>query len=359
MRETGEAPAPVAAPGLEAALMSAVVENAPDGILIIDESGRMVLANRRVEELFGYDRDELLGASIEILVPDELRSAHSAHRARYGAAPASRPMGAGLQLAGQHRNGARVPVEISLSPVATPSGRFTVAIVRDISERVRSEEELRAAQEDLALLADRERIARDLHDTVLQRIFATGLTLQAAALRTSNPDARERIDRAVADLDTTIREIRTAIFSLHGSSSEGSLRQAVLTLAAEAARPLGFAPSVRFAGPVDSGVPGEVTGELPLVLREALSNVARHARATRLEVDVVVTDDAVRLQVNDDGVGLSPGAARAGGRGLVNMDQRARSLGGACQVSTPPGGGTVVDWHVPRTDSRNMEDHRS
>src|SRR5437764_4815697 len=195
----------------EAALVAAIVDGAPDGILIVDDAGRMVLANRRVEDLFGYHREELVGRSVEVLVPEEVRSAHAAQRSRYGAHPAARPMGAGLQLEGRRRDGSRLPVEISLSPVEAAGGRFTVAIVRDVSDRLRAEAELRTAHEELALLEEQERIARDLHDIVLQRIFATGLTLQAAALRLSDSDVRERIEEAVAELDTTIRDIRTAI----------------------------------------------------------------------------------------------------------------------------------------------------
>ena len=330
---------------LEPAVLATIVEGAPDGILVVDGSGRIVSVNRHLEELFGYDRDGLLGQPIEILVPDDARSAHAAQRGRYEVHPTARPMGAGLQLEGRRRDGSRLPVEISLSPVETATDRFTVAIVRDVSERVRAEEELRAAREELALLADRERIARDLHDTVLQRIFATGLSLQGTAARVGAP-ARERLEAAVAELDTAIREIRTAIFSLHGPSPTGMLRERVMAVAAEASRVLGFSPTVRFEGAVDTAVSDEAGEAVLSVLREALSNVARHAHATRVEIELSA-NDGIGLCVADNGAGLSPHARQAGGRGLANMEERAGALGGSCRISPGSTGGTVVRWWAP------------
>lgn len=340
--------ASAAEPLLDSALVRAVLEEGPDGVVIVDRTGRMLFANRRIEELFAYDRGELVGQPVEVLVPEESRAVHADHRARYGATPRRRPMGAGVQLAGRRRDGTCIPVEISLSPVTTPSGTFTVAVVRDISGRLRAEEELRAAQEELTLLEDRERIARDLHDTVLQRIFATGLSLQAAASQAPTLELRDRIERAISELDTTIREIRTTIFDLHAPPG-GELRETVRAVAAEATRPLTFAPAVRFEGPVDTAISDQIAGSLAAVLREALSNVARHAHARSADVVLAVTDDHAVLRIADDGVGLPAGAADEGGRGLCNMRQRAESLGGECRVFTGPGGGTVVEWRVPLT----------
>ena len=157
-----------------------------------------------------------------------------------------------------------------------------------------------------ALVEDRERIAQDLHDTVIQRLFATGLSLQrTAGLVRDDPDAAvSRIEAAVDDLDVTVKHIRSAIFKLETSrvSSSGGLRSRVLALSREAAGALGFPPRCFFDGPVDSGVEDAIAVELLATLREGLSNVARHAQATRVDVEVVVTDRVV-LRVIDDGVG--------------------------------------------------------
>jgi signal transduction histidine kinase len=199
---------------------------------------------------------------------------------------------------------------------------------------------------ELALLEDRERIARDLHDTVIQRLFATGLRLQGAARLAERPEVAERIVQAVDDLDLTVKHIRTAIFGLEASRrASGGLRQRILSLASEAAGALGFDPHVVFDGPVDT-VGEEVAAELLAVLREALTNVARHAGATRADVEIAV-DGAVVLRVVDDGKGL-PADRRAGGHGLANMAARASRLAGSVTVCAGEDGrGTVVDWRVP------------
>lgn len=205
---------------------------------------------------------------------------------------------------------------------------------------------LHAQLSELTLAVDRERIARDLHDTVIQRLFATGLSLQSALPLAHDVELRSRIDDAVADLDDTIRQVRTTIFALEPPpTAKMGLRARMLEICAEAARSLGFEPEVRFAGAIDRHVGDAVAVELLSSLREALSNVARHARARHVEVELSVGDE-IRLRVTDDGVGAGPGAHR-GGRGLPNMAERAESLGGSFALSVRPGGGTEVTWSVP------------
>jgi signal transduction histidine kinase len=199
---------------------------------------------------------------------------------------------------------------------------------------------------DVAVLEDRERIARDLHDTVIQRLFATGLSLQGAARLADRPEVVERIEAGVDDLDLTVRHIRTVIFDLAASRARGEgLRSQVLTLATESSRALGFEPRVVFDGPVDAAVPEGVGVELLASLREGLANVARHARATRVDVEVRCARDLV-LVVADDGVGL-PDRTEAAGRGLANMAERAQRCGGAFTAASGDDGGTVLEWRVP------------
>ena len=198
---------------------------------------------------------------------------------------------------------------------------------------------------ELALLEDRERIARDLHDTVIQRLFATGLRLQGAARLAQRPEVAERILQSVDDLDITVKHIRTAIFGLEASRrASGGLRQRVLSLASEAAGALGFEPHILFDGPLDTIAEDRAT-ELLAVVREALTNVARHAGAHRVDVEVVADGD-LTLRVLDDGRGVGP-ERRPGGRGLGNMEARAARLGGSVQVKPGPEGGTLVEWRVP------------
>lgn len=210
-------------------------------------------------------------------------------------------------------------------------------------------------RERLAVYEDRDRIARDLHDLVVQRLHTTGMMLESTQRRSDVPQVRDGVGRAVEELDVTIQEIRTAVFALRQEPDEApsGLRTRVLREISTAAVPLGFTPEHRFVGPVDSAV-GDVTGRnLIAALRESLSNVFRHARASRIEVVVDATAvlpdgrHGVRLSVADDGVGIAEGGRRSG---LRNLRQRAQSLGGDCRLGPgigEDGGGTTVAWWAP------------
>ncbi|BCY09996.1 GAF domain-containing sensor histidine kinase [Actinoplanes sp. L3-i22] len=219
--------------------------------------------------------------------------------------------------------------------LSTFAGQAALAL-----DRARAQEERR----QLAVLEDRERIARDLHDVVIQRLFATGMQLQAMVHQVTRPDAVKRINTAVDDLDATIRDIRRSIFELRapvGPSLRGEIHQVVEAVAAS----LGFRPTLDTNGPLDSAVPDDIVPDLLAVLRELLSNVARHAQASSARVSVSATADELVLCVQDDGVGTDPGTARGG---LVNVRGRAEDLGGSLGIGPARGGaGTVVTWRVP------------
>jgi signal transduction histidine kinase len=212
---------------------------------------------------------------------------------------------------------------------------------------------LHARVRDLTLIEDRERIAADLHDTVIQRLFATGLALQGAVRAISPPEAASRVEEAVGDLDETIRQIRSTIFALQAPRLPGrGLRAEILSLATEAAATLRFEPRLQLDGPLDSAVDDDIASQLISVLREGLSNVVRHAHASLVRVTVRVADGYVQAEIIDDGVGPGPGA-RPGGRGLVNLAQRAQTLGGHMTVAAgPEGKGTMLTWRVPMTTAQ-------
>ncbi|WP_405797193.1 GAF domain-containing sensor histidine kinase [Streptomyces sp. NBC_01506] len=207
----------------------------------------------------------------------------------------------------------------------------------------------RRAAERTSVLADRDRIARDLHDLAIQRLFATGMTLQSVVRSVDRPEARERLLRAVDDLDETIKIIRSTIFGLRaheaGRSGRG-LRARVGDAVQQAVRALGFTPSLRMEGLLDTDVPPEAVEQVVAVLGEALSNVARHAHATSASVALVVRGGTLTLSVFDNGVGMGIGADRRRS-GLGNLAERAHGLGGAMTVETPGEGGTRLVWTVP------------
>ncbi len=196
---------------------------------------------------------------------------------------------------------------------------------------------------ELMLVADRERIARDLHDLVIQRLFATGLHLQGARRFATGDEVRGRLDSAVDDLDVTIRDIRSTIFELQ-RSHDGSLRADVRGVVKEYVPVLGFTPVVRTHGPVDAASTPAVAAQLLAVVREALSNVARHAQADAAAVEVGVEGERLTLVVTDNGWGL-PADRRESG--LRNVRRRAADLGGTVQLLAEQPHGTSLVWVVP------------
>ncbi len=233
---------------------------------------------------------------------------------------------------------------------ATPLAHEAVEMVQTFAAQAGIALELAEHRQDaerLAIFQDRDRIARDLHDLVIQRLYATGMSLQGAVPLLTRPEAATRVSSAVDALDETIREIRSAIFSLQsrGDASPPGLRAQVLGVVDEMTAALGFAPSLRLVGPLDEAVPAGAGGHLLSALREALSNAARHAAAGRVDVTVEVGDELI-LRVRDDGTGMGQSTRRSG---LANMAERAADLGGKLLIGPADGGGTQLDWRVPVT----------
>ncbi|WP_406510061.1 GAF domain-containing protein [Streptomyces sp. NBC_00212] len=201
--------------------------------------------------------------------------------------------------------------------------------------------------EQVSLLEDRDRIARDLHDLAIQRLFATGMTLQSALRFVDHPEAGERLARAVDDLDETIKIIRSTIFGLraHEAKEPGAgLRVRAVRVVERAVTALGFTPSLRMEGLLDTDVPRALADEALAVLGEALTNTARHARASRADVSLVVRKGALTVGVVDNGVGIAEGGRRSG---LSNLAERAQLLGGELTLGAGPEGGTRLEWEVP------------
>ncbi|RKN06160.1 GAF domain-containing protein [Streptomyces radicis] len=227
------------------------------------------------------------------------------------------------------------------APLLAFAGQAALAL--ELAER-------RRAAEQLILLEERDRIARDLHDLAIQRLFATGMTLQSTVRFVDHPQAAERLVRAVDDLDETIKIIRSTIFGLRaheaGPAARGP-RARLMAKVEEAVAALGFTPGLRLEGLIDTDVPAGVADHAVAVLGEALSNVARHASARSARVSVVVAAGTLTLTVADDGVGMPAGEGRRSG--LRNMAERAEQLGGTLELTPGDGGGTRLVWRVPLT----------
>jgi signal transduction histidine kinase len=200
-----------------------------------------------------------------------------------------------------------------------------------------------ALREQNLLFTDRERIARDLHDLVIQRLFAAGLSIQSLRRYTPDPVAHERIAAVTAELDDTIRKLRDTIYSLRTGGNHEPLTGRILKVAEETSRGYAVVPNVAFSGPVDDAVHEDVAGHLLSVLSEGLSNAARHSGAADIRVAVTASPDDVELVISDNGRGFEEPALTSG---LANMRHRAEMLGGSCSIDSEPGKGTRVRWCV-------------
>lgn len=208
---------------------------------------------------------------------------------------------------------------------------------------------LRKRAAELSIAEERQRMARDLHDSVIQRLFAVGLSLQGLARSEVSAEVSAKLNTAIDDLDETIREIRSTIFAIstpHLTGDDG-LRRRILDICDEAGGRLGLDVTVELSGLLDEAVGDEARADLEAVVREALTNVVRHADASRAWVNVTVLEGGLTLEVRDDGRGHEP-SLLAAGRGLGNLAQRAHARGGWSELTSSPHGGTQLRWHINR-----------
>ncbi len=326
-----------------------LLEESPNSWLLADSQGLLVFCNQRTFDLFGYSREELLGQPVEILVPESLRKLHLQHRNGFLRHPSLRPMGLGMELRGRRKDGSVFPVEISLSPMQTGDDMYVTAIVRDITESVRLEEERNALRLELEMERERDRIGMDLHDGIMQEIYAAGLTLELAAgdVRGRPDDAEAEIERSIEQLHAVIRNIRSYIFDLRPRQFTGSLSSALLELVRE------FRQNTQIE--VNEDVPelecrvsNDGATAAYHIVHEALSNVRKHAHASRVSLSVTQSSEHVVIEVQDNGRGFDIAADIPQiHRGLRNIDVRARNAGCALQIQSEPGKGTSILIEVP------------
>lgn len=323
-------------------------EASPDGIVVVDGEGRIRDANRALVELFGYERGELLGQEVEMLVPGRVRDVHEAERAGFTADPHARPMGVGMELRGRRKDGTEFPVEISLSPLEAEGELFVIATVRDMTERKRLQEfgagALRAAEDE------RRRISRELHDDAAQRLSNLLVRLRLAR-REEDPERRDEL----------LEELRRELLE-----SAELVRGIARGLRPPALEDVGLAVALRShvreqlaltdlevdldVEPVTDRLDPETRLVVYRVVQEALTNVLRHADADRVRVELRSGNGRVVAEVEDDGRGFAPErVARDGGAGLglLGMEERAALVGAELTIDSAPSEGTRVRISVP------------
>ncbi|MCA9739737.1 MAG: PAS domain-containing sensor histidine kinase [Gemmatimonadota bacterium] len=342
---------PDAAPAARAQRMPGwyerVFTDSPDGIVIVGAEGRISALNARAAQQFGYGWDELVGQSVEVLVPEDFRRLHERQRSDYERTPGWRPMGLGLDVRGRRRDGTIFPIEIALAPVHTDGQRYVIAMIRDLTEWTRTRRERAAIVR--AMERERQRIAYELHDDSLQRLAASLIHLHLAARNVPTEQAREilAIRDALAEVADGIRRVASGLRPPEIEQVGVAAALSAWTRMHEEQEAPAFALE---AQPIDALLDEEERLVLYRVLQEAITNAVRHSRARTVRITLHAEEHSVVGAVIDDGTGFDVEAvtAETGGLGLAGMSERAAVVGAALEIVSAPGAGTRVEVTLRR-----------
>lgn len=329
---------------------------ASQGILIVDQDGKIMMANPAVEKMFGFRLDELRAQRIETLVPEPLRAGHMTHREHFFEHPQTRPMGLGLDLQARRKDGSEFFVEISLSYIQTDRGTLAVAFVTDISKRREDEQAIRQQRADLQMLMaqmmtaqedERRHIARNLHDDLSQTLAF--LAIDVGKLAAQSPDNLAQqlrpLQRRAVEAAETVRQIS---HELHPSILDDlGLVAALEQYCEEFQERSGIA--TRFSSQnVPEYLPKDISSCIYRIAQESLRNVSKHSKSEKVFVKLEAVDSAVRLTVKDLGIGLVKHARESRTSiGIVGMKERARLVNGNFSLQSKPGEGTEINLEVP------------
>lgn len=322
-------------------LFRLMVDSAPSALILVDQEGTIIFGNPRAEQTFGYGAQELNGKKIEALMSASVRNRHVHYRTGYQKQPMTRSMGAGRDLYGLRKDGVEIPVEIGLTSLQTPNGRYTLASIVDITERKRLEREVLEATEN-----ERRRIGRDLHDSLGQKLLGVGFLTKAlqqelAALGVPQAGEAERIVMLINDALTQSRRLAKGLYSLELESND--LASALRQLVHDVQETAGVTCEFHAPGPIlieDKTVAMHIFR----IVQEALNNAVKHSQAGKIEV---VFEKHGVITVRDNGVGIPESAFDAQGMGLKVMRYRANMVGASLDIQRGAKGGTVVSCILP------------
>jgi PAS domain S-box-containing protein len=336
-----------------------MVEAAPNGMIMVGQDGKIVLANAQMEKLFGYAMGEMLRQTVEMLVPERFRLQHPLHRHDFFGRPAIRLMAAGRELFARRKDGSEFPVEIGVSPVRTDEGQFVLASIIDITQRTEAERGLRENQRELRVLtgrllqaqeSERRRIARELHDDLSQGLAL--LSVQLDLLGQKPTESSAQLAEQMHDLSDQVKQLSSSVHDLSRQLHPTKLEQLGLVAAVSGlCKELSQSHDLRIEF-LHHNVPEGIVADTALCLyriaQEALRNVIKHSGAQSADVELSGDADAICLRIADDGTGFdSKSVDGTGGLGLVSMRERLRLVRGEIAINSHPSGGTRIEVRVP------------
>lgn len=339
--------------------MRALLDSAGQAILAVNEGGKIVLRNSMAGIMFGYGPEELIGQPVDMLVPDDAKGRHAEHHATYFANPEVRPMARGRELTGLRKDGTFFPVEISLSFVETTSGKLGVAFVSDISVRKQMEKAAQVRAGQVSALAaslltvqedERRRVSRELHDRICQQLASLAIDIGGlVASQQASSQVQSQLREFQTRVVTASEETRHIAYELHSSVLDDLGLLASLRDLCRQFRVRVKGIDVEFSGaPLNIAVPREVASCVYRIAQESLQNVAKHANAENVSVDLALHNGTIVLTVADDGDGFDQQEVRGRGRlGLIGMEERVQLARGKLTVESQPGKGTRIELAVP------------
>jgi PAS domain S-box-containing protein len=331
--------------------LTTIIDSVPTAVIVVDELGMIVLANTQTELLFGYSRNELLGSQIDFLVPDRFRDKHPVLRAGFINNPKARPMGAGRDLFGLRKDGSQFPVEIGLNPINTDQGLFVIGAIIDITERKRHTEELQEV-----ITAERNRLARELHDAVTQTLFSTSLIAEILPelwevdvdeAKKSTEELRQLTRGALAEMRALLLELRPA--TLTQVPLGELIKQLCEAFLGRSRLPISF----HIEG--DYELPPEVQVTFYRIAQESLNNVFKYARATQVKVNLIVTESSIQFETCDNGIGFDLLTIKPASLGIHIMQERADAIGADLQIKSNMGSGTCVEMTWQKRQNKEHE----
>lgn len=338
------------------------VESAPNGMVLIGHNGMILLANTQMEKLFGYTTWELLGASVELLVPERFRDSHPLLRTAYLKSPTNHLMGAGCDLTGRRKDGSEFPVEIGLNPILTESPFRILATIVDVTERKRVEARLSQNQKELIALtgklmqaqeSERRHIARELHDDLNQNLAL--LSLELDLLGEKPPESKAQLDETLSHLSSQVKQLSTFVHDLSHQLHPAKVEQlGVVTALRALTRDLSITHECNIdfvANDINRPIPTQVGLCLYRIAQEGIRNAIKHSQAKEIMVGLSLDGEAILMIISDDGKGIaSQHELEFSGLGLLSMRERLRLVDGEILIDSSPGQGTRLRVRVPLND---------